>query len=69
MRRILICNADDCPAMQEGDEYADGEPCPNCGEGELVEYVAVTREEVDGRNGDYVLSGIRAMFARKGTDE
>lgn len=39
----LLCNNCLCP--QDENEYQPNEECPNCGEGEMVQYVLVPIDE------------------------
>lgn len=62
MRRIYVCSQDDCQVIQSGDGHAAGDACENCDAPGVVELVTVSREDIEGRSGDYIAAEIRRTF-------
>lgn len=62
MRRIYVCSQDDCQVIQSGDDHAEGDGCENCDAPGVVELVAVSRADIEGRSGDYIAAEIRRTF-------
>jgi hypothetical protein len=62
MKSMFMCLDEDCLCVQPGDDWMDGADCPNCGTGVLRQVVVVTREEIEGRSGDYIAAEVRAAF-------
>jgi hypothetical protein len=62
MRRIFLCSQDDCQVIQSGDGHAEGDACENCDARGVVELVAVSRDDIEGRSGEYIAAEIRRTF-------
>jgi hypothetical protein len=59
-RKVLMCLEDDCNCQQEYSLYQEGEKCPNCGYGTLVECILIQTSELEGMNGKHILALIRS---------